>query len=271
MPWISFGVFIFGLFWGSFLNVVIARFENPKTILKGRSKCDFCEHTLGFWDLLPVVSFFLLRGKCRYCGKPISYQNPLVELITGLLFVAIVWKFHLGLPAPRSFSEAGSALSFILLFSFLIPLFFIDLKKMLVPDWLAIPALFLSFIIALFTTRGLSEGWLPLSSLIHPFLGLLIGAGPLALLVLFSRGRWLGSGDIYFGAILGLLSSFPLILLSLPLAFFLGGIVASILLLTHLRTLKDPIPFAPFLIISIFVVLFLREGLEAILRFYLPF
>ncbi|MBI4029630.1 prepilin peptidase [Candidatus Berkelbacteria bacterium] len=272
LVWINSGFFIFGLLVGSFLNVVIARFEKPKTILKGRSKCDACGHTLGFWDLIPLFSFLFLKGHCRYCGKLISWQNPVVELATGFLFLGLFWKF--------GFSIALILYCFLALL--LLALFFIDLKNMLIPDWLAWPAIFFSLAAVLFPFSPLSPlstfstfpiffPSFPFSTLLNPFFGLLIGAGILALLVLFSRGRFMGSGDIYFGAILGLLSSYPLILLSLPLSFFLGGLIASILLLTKTRGLKDPIPFAPFLIISIFVVLFLREGLETLFRLYFPF
>lgn len=231
-------VFLAGLALGSFLNVVIDRIENLKSILKGRSYCNFCRHKLAWYDLIPIISFIWLNGKCRYCGKPIAWQYPAVELASGLLLVEIIWQFGFNL----------SSYLLIFLTLFLIPLFAIDLKSMLVPDILSYPAVLIAFLFGLSSYR--------ISDII---LGLLLGAGVLALIVLMGRGKWMGTGDIVLGGILGFATAYPLIFLSLPLSFVLGAIVSLVLLGLKLKTMKDPVAFGPFLILSLYISLFFKD------------
>lgn len=231
-------VFLAGLALGSFLNVVIDRIENLKTIVAGRSYCNHCHRQLGWYDLIPIVSFLWLKGYCRYCKKPISWQYPAVELITGFLLALIVWQFGLSLPS----------LLLILLSLLLIPLFAIDLKTMLVPDILSYPAVLIALLYGLSSFRFFDIIW-----------GLLIGAGLLGAIVLIGRGKWMGTGDIVLGGILGLAVGYPLIIFSLPLSFVLGAIVSLVLLALKLKTLKDPIPFGPFLILSLYLTIFFQN------------
>ncbi|PIZ87448.1 MAG: prepilin peptidase, partial [Candidatus Nealsonbacteria bacterium CG_4_10_14_0_2_um_filter_40_15] len=129
----STAVFIFGLIAGSFLNCVIYRLEQGQSFLKGRSYCPLCKHTLSWQDLVPVLSFLFLRGKCRYCRQKISLQYPLVELATGILFVLI-------------FLFAFNFLYYLIMGCFLIIIFVYDLKHYIIPDSVIYPAILISVI-----------------------------------------------------------------------------------------------------------------------------
>ena len=130
--------FVLGTICGSFLNCVIYRLEVSKSFLKGRSYCPHCKHILSWQDLIPIFSFIFLKGKCRYCQKPISWQYPLVELATGILFI---WTY---LSYDRDLSMS---LIFYLIFAcFLIIIFVYDLKHYLIPDKVIYPAIVLAFL-----------------------------------------------------------------------------------------------------------------------------
>ncbi|MFA4998895.1 MAG: prepilin peptidase, partial [Candidatus Paceibacterota bacterium] len=130
-------VFLFGLIIGSFLNCVIYRLEEGKSFLKGRSFCPDCGHVLGFIDLVPVFSFIFLKGKCRYCGKRISWQYPLVELATGVIFLLVSIVFGV-----RSFGY----IYYLLISSLLIIVFVYDLKHYIIPDGVIYTAIIASFL-----------------------------------------------------------------------------------------------------------------------------
>ena len=129
---IYFFIFLFGLTIGSFLNCVIYRLEKSESFLKGRSYCPNCKHILGWQDLIPVFSFLILKGKCRYCQQKISWQYPLVELFTGLIFLFVFYILH--------------STFYILISCFLIVIFVYDLKYSLIPDKIIYPAIILSLI-----------------------------------------------------------------------------------------------------------------------------
>ena len=128
-------VYIFGLIVGSFLNCVIYRLEEGKSFLKGRSFCPDCKHTLSWQDLIPLLSFLILKGKCRYCKKPISWQYPLVELATGILFILIL-----------NFSTRPGGVILFVVSCFLIVIFVYDLKHYIIPDKIIYPAIAIALI-----------------------------------------------------------------------------------------------------------------------------
>jgi len=247
--------FLFGLCVGSFLNVVILRMEKKDfsfAKLKSRSKCPHCKKTLLWYDLIPLISFFILGGRCRFCKKQISFQYPLVEFFTGLLFYLIFLKFGLSWQLTILYP----------LTSILVVLFVFDLKTMMLPDifaWIAI---------------GLAILYLILQALVHNsyflFLNSAIAAaiagGFFALLVLVSREKWMGRGDIYLGVILGLMLGYPQVLVGLFSAFTLGALFSIILLSLKKTTLKAQIAFGPFVILATFIAFFWGEK---ILQWYL--
>lgn len=241
-------VFLLGLSVGSFLNVFIYRMDQLDSIITERSRCPRCKKTLSWWELIPVLSYLLLRGKCYNCRKPISMQYPLVELATALYFILLYWNF--GLTWYTLFLAAVGSL--------LIVAATYDLINLLVPDEALLPAIVLAMLYPLtqagyaWTTGAPSQ--LPqLGSLV---LGALIGAGSLGILVALGRGKWMGDGDIRVGAVMGLILGYPRVLPGLFIAFLAGALISLGLLLVRQKKMKDVVPFVPFLVFGTFVALF---------------
>jgi prepilin signal peptidase PulO-like enzyme (type II secretory pathway) len=236
-------VFLFGLAIGSFLNCLIYRLEKKKGFLKGRSYCPHCKHTLSWQDLIPVFSFLILKGKCRYCKKKISLQYPLIELATGLLFLSIFIYFN----------DLFFIYFLFLISSFLIIVFVYDLKHYLIPDRIIYPAIIIALIY-----RLIGIYYLPTS--IYGFLfSAFGGAGFFLLIVLISRGKWMGIGDIKLAFLIGLLLGYPNTLLGLFLAFLIGAIIGLGLIGLRKKTIKSELPFGPFLVIGTYLALFFGE------------
>lgn len=221
---------IFGLLLGSFANVLIARFETLKTVVNSRSACPQCDHQLAWYDLVPVISFLLLGAKCRYCRKPISWQYPVIELLSAALAVTLYWRFGL----------SYDALLLFVILELLLIIAVIDLYHFVVPDVYMFPVVALSLLYALTQNQPLS-----LQSIAG---GMALAGGLLAILSLGSKERWMGSGDIGLGVAMGLLSGFGGTIIGLMLAFFSGSLVGGILLGLRIKTLKSAIPFGPFLV-----------------------
>ncbi len=241
---------IFGLIIGSLLNVIILRFDDLKSILKTRSHCPKCKKELAWYDLIPFISYILLIGKCRNCQKAISIQYPLVELGTALIFALLFWKFGL------------TVQFFVLLIisAILIIIFVYDILHMLIADflvWLCIGVWLIYLIIDFIINSHFGFGLriLDFGFLNSIYGGLALG-GFLGLLVLVSREKWMGAGDIKLGFLLGAISFWPNVILTTFLAFMLGSVISLLLMLIHKKTLKDRIPFTPFLITATFITLF---------------
>lgn len=246
-------VFIFGLTVGSFLNSVIYRLDQLDSILVERSVCPRCKKKLSWWELVPVVSYLLLRGKCYGCKKPISIQYPLVELVTAALFFLIY--VHFGLTIQALVLAAVGAL--------LVVAATYDLLHFLVPDEALVPAMALTI---LFPLGSAIFDWFAHSTntfgqLFTVLLGGVIGAGALGILVALGRGKWMGDGDIRVGLVMGLLLGYPLILPALFIAFVSGAAVSLGLLVFRRANMKDAVPFAPFLVFGTFVALFWGQEL----------
>jgi len=231
-------VFLFGLIIGSFLNCVIYRIEKGESFVKGRSYCPHCKHTLRWLDLVPVFSFLLLRGKCRYCHAKISVQYPLIEILTGIVFLLIF---------AYQFSTVFQVVFLWYIASVFIIIFVYDLKHYIIPDSVLFPAIGITFFYQLifhFSIVFLSY--------------LLSGLGAAAFFLaifLVTKGRGMGFGDVKLAILLGLLLGFPHIIVGLFLAFLFGAIIGVILLLRKKKGLKSEVPFAPFLIAGTFIAL----------------
>ncbi len=232
-------IFIFGLAIGSFLNCIIYRLEKNETFLKGRSYCPHCKHILGWQDLIPLFSFLILKGKCRYCQQKISWQYPLVEIATAALFLA---GFN-----PQNFLFS---IFYFLITSFLIIIFVYDLKHYIILDKVIYPLIGITFLYQLFGSG---------QPLLNPLLSAFLAAFFFLLIVLVSRGNWMGIGDIKLAFFMGLFLGFPNILFSLFSAFFIGAIIGIGLIISGKRTLKSEIPFGPFLVTGTFLALFFGE------------
>lgn len=228
--------FVIGLAIGSFLNVLIFRIDDLKSVIYTRSHCPSCKHVLAWYDLIPFLSFVLLRAKCRYCKTNISWQYPFVELGVGLLFLSLYLIFGLGF----------SLIFYLLIFSILTVIFVYDIRTQTVPEYFSWAALGLALL----------GGWyFGGYSLTSSLLGALIAGGFLGLLVLISREQWMGAGDIKIGITLGLLTGYPNALLGLFLAFIMGSVVGLLFILLTKKSLKSSLPFAPFLILSSMITL----------------
>lgn len=245
---IYFFIFLFGLAIGSFLNCVISRLETGGNFFKGRSFCPYCKHILGWPDLIPLLSFLILKGKCRYCSQKISWQYPLVEFSTGIIFFLI----FLTLPSLTNYTYVY----FVYLLSmagFLIVIFVYDLKHYIIPDKIIYPAI----IIALLYNLILNTKYF----ILNAFPAALGAAGFFLLIVLISGGRWMGIGDVKLAFLMGLLLSFPNILVALFLAFFSGAIIGLGLIISGKKTLKSEVPFGPFLVTGTFIALFWGQNI----------
>ncbi|MDD4145879.1 MAG: prepilin peptidase [Clostridia bacterium] len=236
-----FFTFLFGLVFGSFLNVCIYRLPREQSIVFPPSQCPLCQKRLQVKDLVPVLSFFLLKGKCRYCGGKIHWRYPVVELINGLGWVGII--------SFCGFTLQGIA--GLLLFSFSLVVALIDVEHYLILNNLVI-FLFLCGLIFHNISQELS--------LQGRVLGMFIGFAIPFFLALISRGG-MGGGDIKLCAAMGFWLGFPGIFQAIFIGAFVGSIIGITLLITKVKKRKEPIPFGPFLVLGFFVVFFFEEQL----------
>ena len=284
-------IFIFGLAIGSFLNCVIYRMElqedmpkgSPKrkavSFLRGKSFCPHCKHRLSWSDLIPVFCFLFLKGKCRYCSKKISWQYPVVEILTGLIFLLIFNRFGvipnlIGNPGTSqalwipAFAGMTAYLFFLFyIVSALIIIFVYDLKHYIIPDRVLFPAIAIVFLYRLFENLVIGNWSLGIVNFI------LAGLGACAFFLFFflvSGGRWMGFGDVKLAFFMGLFLGYPNILVALFLAFFLGAIIGVGLIVFGNKNLKSEIPFGPFLIIgTIVALLYGQEIIQWYLRLFI--
>jgi leader peptidase (prepilin peptidase) / N-methyltransferase len=226
--------------------------EVDLSIVKGRSVCPNCHHQLEAKDLVPVLSWLSLRGKCRYCSKPIGWQYPLVEIVTAILIVIsyLAW--------PYSFDAPGLALlvGWVLVLVGLVALSVYDLRWMILPDVILNPLYFMWALTLIVVSVFSSSVDLLLSGIV----GVLVVGGFFYLMYSFSDGKWIGGGDVKLGFLLGAIvggaiNGFALIFL----ASVLGLIAILPFLVIGKATLAQKIPFGPFLIVAT-LILFLTPS-----------
>lgn len=251
---ISFFIIVFGLIIGSFLNVLILRLPQKEPIIKGRSRCPNCKHLLGFFDLFPIISFIFLDGKCRYCKSKISWQYPVVEGVTALLFLIayLIFIHDKGEIDPFSILQLLRAWFFI---SVMIIIFVYDLKKYLILDRVIYPAI----VIAILSMPVFLNGKLDQNIFWGIFLAAILGGGFFLFQYLVSRGRWVGGGDVKMGVLMGLVLGFNGLLIALFFAYILGAIISLFLMAIKRKTIKDALPFGPFLASGTIISLFWGE------------
>lgn len=231
--------FLFGLAVGSFLNVLIDRLAKGESPFKGRSHCDHCRKTLSPSDLLPVVSFILLKGRCRYCKKKLSRQYPLIEVVTGCLFV-FVGIYANSLPVCQLFGVSCQLyiLSLLIISASFLVIFATDVKYQIIPDEMILSSLM---------GAALYVYVMKLSFLEHIAAGL-ICSGFFLLLYLLTKGKGMGLGDVKLAFVIGFLLGSGAGFIGLYLAFLTGAVVSIILILLKLKNRKDKIAFGPFLV-----------------------
>jgi|SRR5689334_2525953 leader peptidase (prepilin peptidase) / N-methyltransferase len=232
--------FVFGLVLGSFLNVVIARLPERRSLWAPRSACPGCGATIAWFDNVPLLSFALLRGRCRACAIPIPWRYPVVEAATAVL-VALAWL------------QFGPTLEFLVavaLLAALVAITAIDLRHQIIPDAITLPGI-LAGVTANVATRHLS--WAEVG------LGIVLGGGVFFVIIVASRGG-MGAGDMKLGAMLGAFLGWKITLFALLVGVLVGGALAVVLMALGIRGRKDAIPFGPFLALGGAAALFWGEG-----------
>jgi leader peptidase (prepilin peptidase)/N-methyltransferase len=224
-------------------------------VVKPRSRCPQCGTEIGPRDNIPVLSWLLLRGKCRSCGAAISARYPLVELFTSALFAA----------AGARFADSWALPAYLLLFASLIAISFIDLEHYIIPNRIVYPTLFAGG--ALLVVAALAEG--EPARITHAAIGAF--AAWFALLVVhFIQPRGMGFGDVRLSAVLGMYLGWidlELVLLGMLLGFLLGAGIGIGLVVTRIKTRKDAVPFGPFLAAGAVIAILASTPL---LRWYGP-
>jgi leader peptidase (prepilin peptidase) / N-methyltransferase len=255
-------LFVLGTAVGSFLNVLIYRTIQGESWVVGRSKCDHCQRKISWYDNVPIFSFLLLGGKSRCCKKPIPSSYPLVELMTGSLFV---WWYGIGFVFFRLTTTPFQVLQplfWLLVGILLLTIFFADLMHMIIPD-LAVGLLFiLTLAYRLYLTLA---AVMQIRDLQLALLGMVAAVIFLGGLWALTKGKGMGFGDVKLIAPIALLLGWPKVLVGLFFAFIMGGVVGSVLLLLGKKKVGQVIPFGPFIIVG--AVLSLVWG-EAVFNWY---
>ncbi|PIZ96306.1 MAG: hypothetical protein COX80_01585 [Candidatus Magasanikbacteria bacterium CG_4_10_14_0_2_um_filter_33_14] len=232
--------FIIGLVLGSFLNALEWRLYNKRSLME-RSECPHCHKQIKWYDNVPLVSYILLRGKCRECKNKISLQYPIVEFVMALLFV-FVFFYYSSFATFSLFSIIRDCLVlFVLTF-----IFVYDTKHLEVSDAVTLGASLLFFIVSLF----FGANWFDMT------LGALIGAGFFLLQFVISKGKWVGGGDIRIGLLMGILLGWKLTILALWIAYVVGGIFSIILVLMKKKGMKTEVAFGTYLTVATFIAMF---------------
>jgi leader peptidase (prepilin peptidase)/N-methyltransferase len=241
---------VFGTFIGSFLNVCICRLPRGESIVTPRSHCPHCQKMIGWYDNIPILSYVVLRGKCRGCKAPISPQYPLVEAVTGLFSLLLMLRF-------------GPSLGYLFYFAFvaaLIVITVIDLYHQIIPDVISLPGIGVGLLGSLL---------LPGLSFVNSLIGMFLGGGSLFLVAtvyqwLFKR-EGMGGGDVKLLAMIGAFLGWRAVILTILLSSLIGSVTGILIILLKGKDFKYAIPYGPFL--SLGAVLCLFYG-EAMIRWY---
>lgn len=282
-------LFVFGLAIGSFLNVLILRYNPEGNLwsvkkLSGRSRCPYCKHELKVSELVPLWSFFVQKGKCRECDHKLSFQYPVVEFLSGAIFsglpLFLSGFYNISLQSLASFNLEWwyyiTLLIWIAVFLAWLVIAAIDLREYVIPNELnALLGFFGILVGTLFVIYG--EKYFPFRDsfleqyrlIFSPFqgviwnrlLGMAVGGVFFGFLAFASRGRGMGIGDVKLAIVSGLILGWPDIGLTIMLSFIFGGIAGGILLAFGKKEMKDKLPFAPFFVLAAFAVVFFGHGI----------
>ena len=247
-------VAIMGALWGSFANVCILRLPEGKGVVSGRSYCPNCKKLITWKDNIPIISFLLLKGKCRQCKKPISFQYTLVEFLSLISFLSIYYLYGISL----------TTLLLIILAIIFIIIFFIDLKHFIIPNSLTFPLMVLGFI----------KSFIPNLDEIFPnyidsLIGGLFGYGIIWSIIFFykqvRKKEGMGLGDAKLFAVIGFWFGW----ISIPFVIFLSSIIALLSVIPDLiknsKKMTTQIPFGPYIIIGTLVYLLFENNFRSII------
>ncbi|MFA6285507.1 MAG: prepilin peptidase [Parcubacteria group bacterium] len=263
--------FITGLIIGSFLGAANYRLKTAEDIVFKRSHCPLCKHDIRWYDNIPLLSFIVLHGRCRDCRKYISREYPLIELMTGLLFAGVAVKFFgaplLGISGMISGTIGTSVIvdmSFLLFaVCYLVIIFWHDYDFMLIPDAVAYPAIVVTFFYQIYKYV---QSPLSIANFHSPLTGAVISALGAALFFFFliwiSKGKWIGGGDVKLGFLAGLIVGWPKILFVFFFTYLIGSVVSLVLIVLKKKTWKSQIPFGPFMVAAILLVLFFSDQIQ---------
>jgi len=241
-------VFLFGLVLGSFDNVAIFRIPEGKSLWAPRSFCPNCGYTIAWYDNIPVVSYLVLRGRCRNCSKSISWRYPLVELVSGLLFLAVFAKV--------GFQWTAELLPYLFMVTVLIIVSAIDLQQQIIPNKVMYPSIVVALVAMGIVSLVRGDYHIITDSLV----GFAVIAVPWALLSLvFPRG--FGMGDAKLAAFTGTILGWRSELIGFFIGIFLGAVAGVILMAGGKKGRKSRIPFGPFLAAGAFVALFWGQAI----------
>jgi len=237
-------IFSLGLIVGSFCNVCIYRIPRNESVIYPASHCPKCRTKIKPIDNIPLLSYILLKGRCRNCGSKISIQYPVVEFLTGLIYLIIYLIYGLSI----------QSLVYIILSSALIIIAFIDLQEQIIPDVISLPGIVVGLILSFIV---------PYMSFINSALGALVGGGIILIIagvgsIIFKKEA-MGGGDVKLTAMIGAFLGWRYILISLFLGFFLGALTGIILIMTKIKKREDAIPFGPFIALGSIITLLWGE------------
>jgi leader peptidase (prepilin peptidase) / N-methyltransferase len=242
-------VSLFGIIIGSFLNVCIYRLPKGESIITPPSHCGNCGRRLGVLDLIPILSYVFLRGRCRTCKAGISIRYPAVELLTGLVFLSLYLKYNLTVNFVSS--------AFIM--AILIAVFFIDIDHRIIPDELVIAGLVGGVLLVLYNI--FKPVWIYSDrAWWNPLLGILVGSGFLLLvafagLLIYKTDEAMGMGDVKILAPIGIFLGWRMTLISLFITIIMSGIIGIILIVFKIKDRKSTIPFGPYIVVGTFITL----------------
>ncbi|MFA6427477.1 MAG: prepilin peptidase [Candidatus Magasanikbacteria bacterium] len=234
--------FILGLCLGSFLNALEYRLHTHQAFFRSRSHCPQCKVQLAWYDNIPLLSFFILRQKCRTCKGSISWQYPLIELWMGLTFVG---SYFLNSVQALEFNVWQLVLTCFIIFV-LTFIFLYDLKYLEVVDSIVIPATLIVYFVSWFLDL---RGWQDM------VIGMSVGAGFFLVQYLISKGTWIGGGDMRIGLLMGAILGWKLLLVALWFAYVAGALISVGLLISKKKKMKSAIPFGIFLAPATLVVM----------------
>jgi leader peptidase (prepilin peptidase)/N-methyltransferase len=262
---ISIALFFTGAAIGSFLNVVIHRSLSNESWVSGRSRCDHCRKKISWYDNIPLLSYLILRAKCRFCKKPIALTHPVVEFLVGSLFV---WWYITGTFFFTLTQEPFAVLQPVFWLAvgvILIAIFVTDYLYYIIPDMFVVLLLGLTII---YRVSLVSFGIMQMNDLIMGIFGMVLSVLFIGSLWFFTKGKGMGFGDVKLMIPLSLLLGWPNNLVGLFLSFLLGGLIGGFLLLSKKRKMGQVVPFGPFLILGTFISLIWGDQ---ILGWYLSF
>jgi leader peptidase (prepilin peptidase) / N-methyltransferase len=233
--------FIFGAVIGSFLNVCICRLPKNESVVFPPSRCPQCGFKIPFYDNVPIISWLLLRGKCRSCKAPISPQYPLVELVNALLTLFLFMKF-------------GPSFPFLVLFLFcsaMVVITFIDLEHQIIPDVISLPGIVAGFLFSFFIPQ---LGWQ------NSLLGIVVGGGSLLVVAygyeLLTKKEGMGGGDIKLLAMMGAFFGWKAVFFIIFVSSLIGSVIGVTVMLIQKKDSKLAIPFGPFLALGAILYIF---------------